>query len=199
MPNFHITGHSCTWRMAFLRPVRERIAFMLFSNSFSKTLGRIDVLIRICSSKMGINDIFADKSVLSEVFRRIRWRWLKISLEFGVNQKIKKNVLSFFMSHLGNLICAAAILSSAVLSIVVGHGRGWPIRVVVWLYFVIRDVSFRNSSLDPSFSPWYIGNSCLWSFVFTYKVFVEGWGLLSCTACRILVQTQGPSRESTAS
>lgn len=110
--------------MAFLRPVRERIAFMLFSSSFSKTLGRIDVLIRICSSKMGINDIFADKSVLSEVFRRIRWRWLKISLEFGVNQKIKKNVLSFVMSHLGNLICAAAILSSAVLSIVVGHGRG---------------------------------------------------------------------------
>lgn len=30
---------------------------------------------------MGINDIFADKSVLSEVFGRIRWRWLKISLK----------------------------------------------------------------------------------------------------------------------
>lgn len=42
--------------------------------------------------------------------------------EFGVNQKIKKNVLSFVMSHLGNLICEAAILSSAKFSIVVGRG-----------------------------------------------------------------------------
>lgn len=165
MPNFHIIEHSCTWRMASLRPVRGRIAFMMFSNSFSKTLGKIDVVIRICSSKMGINDIFADKSILSECFEEsggVGWK----CHEFGVNQKIEKSVLPFVMSQLGNLICETAVLSSAMFCIVVGHGRGWPITVVVLLYFVMWDVSFRNASLDPSFSPRYIGNWCLWFFCF---------------------------------
>ena len=111
--------------------------------------------------------------------------------EFGVNQKIKKNVLSFVMSHLGNLTHETAILSSAMFRIVVGHGRGWPITVVVLLYFVMWDVSFRNVSLDPISAPGTLGIDAFDSFVFACKVFMEGWGLPNCTACRILVPQLG--------